>query len=75
MKRETISQALDLLEERHVSATASFDPGAIQEPPERIVPMKKKRILSFTLAAALLLALSVMSLAQSGFHPFIYFQF
>ena len=68
MKRETISQALDLLEERHVSATASFDPGAIQEPPERIVPMKKKRILSFTLAAALLLALSVAAYAAWSVH-------
>ena len=68
MKRETISQALDLLEERHVSATASFDPGAIQEPPERIVPMKKKRILSFALAAALLLALSVAAYAAWSVH-------
>ena len=68
MKRETISQALDLLEERHISATASFDPGAIQEPPERIVPMKKKRILSFALAAALLLALSVAAYAAWSVH-------
>ena len=68
MKRETISQALDLLEERHVSATASFDPGAIQEPPERIVPMKKKRILSFALAAALLLALSAAAYAAWSVH-------
>ena len=68
MKRETISQALDLLEERHISATASFDPGAIQEPPERIVPMKKKRILSFALAAALLLALSAAAYAAWSVH-------
>ena len=68
MKRETISQALDLLEERHVSATASFDPGAIQEPPERIVPMKKKRIISLALAAALLLTLGAAAYAAWSVH-------
>ena len=51
MKREAISQALNLLEERHISDTASFDPGAVQEPPERIVPLKKKRIITLALAA------------------------
>lgn len=68
MKRETISQALDLLEERHVSATASFDPGAIQEPPERITAMKKKRIISLALAAALILTLSVAAYAAWSVH-------
>ena len=68
MKRETISQALDLLEERHVSATASFDPGAVQGPPGRIIAMKKKRIISLALAAALLLTLGVAAYAAWSVH-------
>ena len=68
MKREAISQALNLLEERHISDTASFDPGAVQEPPERIVPLKKKRIISLALAAALLLTLGVAAYAAWSVH-------
>lgn len=68
MKREIISQALNLLEERHISDTASFDPGAVQEPPERIVPLKKKRIISLALAAALLLTLGVAAYAAWSVH-------
>ena len=36
---------------------------------------EKSRPLLPALCCLLLLLLSVMSLAQSGFHPFIYFQF
>ena len=63
MKRELISQALNMLDDRHISDTASFNPGAIQEPPERIVHMKKKRIISLALAAALILALGTAAYA------------
>ena len=63
MKRELISQALNMLDDRHISDTASFDPGVIQETPERIVHMKKKRIISLVLAAALILALGTAAYA------------
>ena len=63
MKRELISQALNMLDDRHISDTASFDPEVIQETPERIVHMKKKRIISLVLAAALMLALGTAAYA------------
>ncbi len=59
MKRETITAALNRLDDRFISEAARFRPGAIQEPPERIVHMKKKRIISVALAAALVLALGI----------------
>ena len=66
MKRELISQALNMLDDRHISDTASFDSGAIQETPERIVHMSKKRIITFALAAALILALGTAAYAIFG---------
>ena len=68
MKRELISQALNMLDDRHISDTASFDPGAIQETPERIVHMKKKRIISLALAATLMLALGAVAYAVWSIH-------
>ena len=68
MKRETISAALNLLDERHIRATERFDPGLSGDPPERIEPMKVKRIFTFVLAAALLLALGAAAYAISGIH-------
>ena len=68
MKRELISQALNMLDDRHISGTASFDPGVIQESPERIAPMKKKRIISIALAAALILALGTAAYAAWSIH-------
>lgn len=59
MKRETISEALNALEDRFVTEAADYRPGAIQETPERIVYMKTKRIISIALAAALVLALGI----------------
>ena len=68
MKRETISAALNLLDERHIRETACFDPGLSGDPPERIEPMKVKRLFTFVLAAALLLALGAAAYAISGVH-------
>lgn len=65
MNREMLSLALNLLDDRHVSQTAAFSPGELRAPSERIVHMKKKRILSFALAAALILALGVAAYAVS----------
>ena len=66
MKRETISQALNRLDDRHVTDTVSFSPGAIQSSPERIVQMRKKRIITFALAAVLMLALGITAYAAWG---------
>ena len=66
MKRETISLALNRLAERHISDTMSFSPGAMQDSAERIVHMKKKRIITFALAAVLVLALGVAAYANFG---------
>ena len=66
MKRETISLALNRLDERHISDTVVFSPGAMQDSPERIVFMKKKRIITFALAAVLMLALGISAYAIWG---------
>ena len=66
MKRESISLALNDLDERHISDTAAFSPPAGQGSPERIVAMNKKRIVTFALAAVLILALGITAYAGSG---------
>ena len=66
MKRRIISLALGELAERHISDTQSFFPGAAPDSPERSVPMKKKRIVTLALAAALILALGVTAYAVAG---------
>ena len=68
MKRETITQALGGLDDRFVSEAAVYAPGKIQEGPERIVPMKKKRLVSLALAAALILALGITAYAAWSIH-------
>ena len=66
MKRESISLALNDLDERHISDTAAYSPQAGQGSPERIVPMNKKRIITFALAAVLILALGITAYAGGG---------
>ena len=66
MKRESISLALNDLDERHISDTAAFSPPAGQGSPERIVAINKKRIVTFALAAVLILALGITAYAGSG---------
>ena len=56
MKREIIALALNELSERHISDTVVFSPGTMQDSAERTVYMKKKRIITFALAATLILA-------------------
>ena len=50
-----------------ISEADVFDPETIQEPPERIVHMKK-RIITFALAAALMLALGITAYAIWSIH-------
>ena len=67
MKREIITQALNSLDDRHITDTAAFSPGVIQSSPERIVYMKRKRIITFALAAVLMLALGISAYAGIPF--------
>ena len=66
MKREIISLALNGLDDRHITETAVFSPGTIHSSPERIHYMKKKRIITFVLAAVLMLALGISAHAIRG---------
>ena len=68
MKRETITLMLNSMEDNYISETAVFCPASIQESPERIVHMKKKRSISFALAAALMLALGIVAYAAWSIH-------
>ena len=67
MKRETITWMLNSVEDAYISEAAAFCPASIQESPERIVPMKKKRIISLAFVAALILALGATAYAFFGF--------
>ena len=67
MKRETITRMLNGLDDRYIGEAAAFDPDAVQGGPERIIHMKKKRIITFALAAALILSLGVAAYAGRWF--------
>ena len=68
MKRDTISKALNGLDDRFIIESAVFSPEPMQGIPERIVHMRKKRIVSLALAAALILALGVAAYAAWSIH-------
>lgn len=63
MKRETITRMLNDIDDRFVSEAAFPDPVSAREGPERIKHMKKKRIITLALAAALILALGAAAYA------------
>ena len=67
MKRETITWMLNSVDDDYISESAVFCPESIQESPERIVHMKKKRIITFALAAALILAMGAVAYAADLF--------
>ena len=67
MKRETITLMLNSLDDDYISEADVFCPESIQENPERIVHMKK-RIITFALAAALMLALGITAYAIWSIH-------
>ncbi len=67
MKRETITLMLNSIDDDYISQAEVFCPDAIQEPPERIVHMKK-RIITFALAAALMLAVGITAYAIWNIH-------
>ncbi|MDO5002366.1 MAG: hypothetical protein Q4E20_08965 [Eubacteriales bacterium] len=66
MKRETITLMLNGLADEYISEAAVFCQGSVQAP-ERIVHMRKKRIITFALAAALILALGAAAYAADLF--------
>ena len=67
MKRETITLMLNSVDDDYISEAAVFCPESIQERPERIVHMKKRRIITFALAAALILAMGAVAYAADLF--------
>lgn len=66
MNRELLSKALCEIDESFLAEAYRPVPEAASGSPERIVPMRKKRIITFALAAALILALGVTAYA-TGF--------
>ena len=66
MRREQLSRVITDLEERQIAEAGEFRPELCGRSPEKIVPMGKKKILSFALAAALLLALGVGAYAAGN---------
>ena len=67
MKRETITLMLNNIDDDYISEADVFDLDSIQDPPERIVHMKK-RIITFALAATLMLALGITAYAIWSIH-------
>ena len=67
MKRETITLMLNNIDDDYISEADVFDLDSIQDPPERIVHMKK-RIITFALTAALMLALGITAYAIWSIH-------
>ena len=65
MKREQLSEMICNLDERQIAEAYRFDPDICGRSPERIVHMKK-RIITFALAAALMLALGTAAYAVFG---------
>ena len=63
MKREQLSDIIGNLDDRQIAEAYQFDPGLCGRSPERIGRMKIKRIVTFALAAALILALGVTGYA------------
>ena len=70
MKRETITLMLNGVEDGYISEAAVIHPASRQESPERTAHMKKKRIITAALAAALILVLGVSAFAIWGIPRF-----
>ena len=68
MSRENAFELLADLDACFVEEAAHYEPPKAAGAPERIVRMSKKRIITFALAAALLLALSVTAYAAWSIH-------
>ena len=72
MNREQISEAVGNLADRHITATAQYDPRGVSGGPERIIPMKTRPIrkpLLIAAVVALLFALGVSAYAAGWLAP------
>ena len=67
MNRDQILQLLEAVDDRLLTECARFDPA--QRPTERSAHMKSKRILTFALAAVLLLGLGAVAYAAGWIGP------
>lgn len=68
MNREKLFDMLSEINDRYVAEAQRYSPEAAPGSSERIVPVKKKRIIAIALAAALMLALGVT--AWAVFSPY-----
>ena len=68
MKRELLSKAFGDIDERFIAEAYRPVPGNASGTSERIVHMKKKRIIAFALAAALTFALGITAYAAWNIH-------
>ena len=66
MNRDRVFQALGGLDDRYITEAIRYAPEDASGAPEGIVHMKKKRIIAFALAAALILALGVAAYAVNA---------
>lgn len=62
MKREQLSKVICNIDERQIAEAYQFNPDLCSDSPERTIHMKK-RIITFALAAALMLALGITAYA------------
>ena len=63
MNREKVFQAMAEIDDRLIAESVRYAPENAWNSPERIVQMKKKRIITLALAAALILSLSIAAFA------------
>ena len=66
MNREQAFETLSELDDRFIAEAIRYAPGDSLTPPERIVQVKKRKILAIALAAALILALGAAASALTG---------
>ncbi len=66
MTREQLWDIIGDIDDRFIAEAAQYDPKQRSRSPERIGVMSKKRLITFALAAALILALGVTALAAAG---------
>ena len=70
MNREQAFETLSELDDRFIAEAIRYAPAVAAKPPERIVQVKKRKILAIALAAALILALGAAAYALSGIPRF-----
>ena len=67
MKREQLSSIICNIDEKLIAEAHQYDPDLCSDSPERITYMKKKRIITFALVAALIFAFGAVAYAADFF--------